>query len=141
MPPTDDADDLVLDQRGQVQVVGRRRPIADHDVEIALCEGVLIVETRTQRVDDQSRVRRLTPHALDDAGQEHHREEVWRADPEREFRPFGLEALAFDKQLVDVPQDRARLVVQLEGMFGRGQASLVEREQRVLEDSRRRLRC
>ena len=113
------ADELVVEQRRQVQLAGRLGPVADHDVEPAVRERPLVVVLGAERVQRESRLRSALAQRLHHARQERHDDVVGAADLERLLRGRRRELVAFDEELVDLLERDARRGEDLERPLGR----------------------
>jgi hypothetical protein len=133
--PRHEAHDLVLQQHRQVHAVGRFGPVADHHVQVALGQGALEIELRSEGLQRQAHARRLAADALDHRGHEHRRQVVGRADAELGAAGEGLEALRREGHAVDLGQRGAGVGEQGEGPLGGHHAALLAHQQRVAQDA------
>ena len=129
-----EADDVVLQQRGAVQVLGRLGPVADHDVDRAVLQGQLVVVLRAERLRDQARIRRLRAEAAHHLREEGRRQVVGHRDGEAALRRRRIEALAGVQQAVEQAQRGLRLRGRGERARRRHHGVLVAHQQRVVED-------
>ena len=109
---TGQADDLVFEQHGQVQVLRRLRPVADHHIELALCERGFVVEGRAERQHREARPRRLATEARDRAGEEGRDHEVRRADAKSLRARCRVELLGAGAHRVDLAERAACVFTQ-----------------------------
>ncbi|MCY1524762.1 hypothetical protein D9M68_597100 [compost metagenome] len=131
--PGHQADHLVLEQDGHVQVFGGSRPIADDEVHLPLGQRFLIVVLAPQRQGHQLRSWRALPEPADQVRQERRRQVVRHGDGEGSLRAQRVEHLVGAEHLVQRVEGDLRILYQLQRALGRHHQVLFPDQQRVAE--------
>ena len=129
-----EADDLVDEQVRQVQLLRRFRPVADHDIELAVLEREFVVEGGPERMKFERGVGRGHAKTLDHRRHEEHVQVVGTADA---IAPHGrrrIEVVLLDLDALDFAQRVLRRFEQAQAVFGRHHAGLAAHEQGVAGD-------
>ncbi|MNS97425.1 hypothetical protein D3C72_1317560 [compost metagenome] len=132
--PRHHADHLVLQQYRQVQMLRRVGPVADHDIDGALRQRLLVVEGGGQRNRREPRVRCHAPELPHDVGKEGRRQVIGHGYRKALLGGGGIEAVVRYQQVVQRAECRLRVAGDLQGALGRHHDVLLAREQRVVED-------
>jgi len=135
------ADELVVQERRQVELPGRVGPVADDDVEATFRQRPLVVVLRPERMKRETRVRGAPAQRLDHARQERHDDVIGTADLERLLRRRRRELVAFNEQFVGFLQRDARRGVDLQCPLGRDHPGVLPHQQRIVEDGAQSLQC
>ncbi len=128
------ADDLIVEQRRDVQVLRRREPVADHQVHAALLQRGQVIDARVERMHDQLGLRRVLAQPLDDVGQEERVEIVRRAQVEGARGGGRIERLRRPGDALHRLQALLRQRQQLMAALGRHHAVLAAHEDGVAGD-------
>ncbi len=126
--------DLVDEQVRQMQLLGRLRPVADDDVELAVLEREFVVEGGAERMEFERRVGRGDPEPLDDRRHEQHVQVVRAADAIAAHRRRRIEVVLLDLDALDFAQRVLGRFEQAQAVFGGHHAGLAAHEQRVAGD-------
>jgi hypothetical protein len=128
------ADDLIDEQIRQMQLLRRLRPVADHDVELAVFEREFVVEGRPERMKLERRVRRGLAKAFDHRRHEQHVQVVRAADPVAADRGRRIEVVLLELDAFDFAQRVLHGLEQAQAVLGRHHAGLAAHQQRVAGD-------
>ncbi len=125
------ADDGVFEQRRQVQVLGRRVPVGDQEVEVAVGQHADRVDLGAQAVDDDAAFRRLASQSRHNVGQKLDVEIIRRADAEDAAFVHRGERGLVQKQLADLVEDALGGLFQALAVLRRHHAATAAHQQRV----------